>query len=262
MQQVSNRKIRTLDIREPQSTNMFDKGVYGILSANVIASAHAQEAQAVNYDPSVIHSVEPQSNVFALSQDVLQPTTKALVGGIKASAFEVSQSVRNAITPITAQSIFQQDAQAQERIVAQGIDQITFGQLREGLVRPTFRLLPPQQEIIPKLDPFIQSRRINFQEAPILTRPPAAIGRIQPMAPYFPPSIYTQYTPPKRRYKRDKWRKKKTYWEVPEYWFQPGYWGGKDQLGPGYRVFSGSEPKSIRRKERKKNLDGTLPKFG
>lgn len=262
MTKVSNRRVKTMDIRQTQESNMFDRGIYGVMSGNIMASAYAQKSEAQNYDTSLIQSVEPQSNIFMLSQDIIQPATKAVIGGIKASAFEVSQNVRNVITPITGQSIFQQDAQAQARIVAQGIDQITFGQLREGLVRPTaFNLFPAQQQLVPKLDPFLQARRVNFQEAPIVRPAPAAIGRIQPMAPYFPPTIITQYTPPKRRYKRDKWKKKKTYWEVPEYWFQPGYWGGKDQLGPGYRVFSGSEPKSIRRKERKKNLDGTLPKF-
>ena len=265
--QANTRQVKAFNTERIESEpNMYDRGIYGVLQGSVLSSAFAQSANAEVYDVNNPKHVQPQvtKDIWTLSSDVITPAKNKVIGGIKASAFELETNVRQAISPVTAQSIFEQDAQAQRNILAGGLDQLTFGQLREGLIKPTFRFTEAYVQkdgILPKLDPFLQARKVNYSQQPMMAKPAPVLGRIQPMAPYFPPNIYTQYTPPKRRYKRDKWKKKKTYWEVPEYWFQPGYWGGKDQLGPGYRVFSGAEPKSIRKKERRKNLDGTLPRF-
>jgi len=251
--------IKTIDLQTPKASKKDVDAVpgtlqaYGVPSANIFQSAYAQEQPQDILKPVIKRdiTVATPNLLTGISQGLESMTKPAFASAQTNVAFTQAQLER-----FTGQ-IGQQQAGMMGQTAQEG-QRLLPGSLQDLVVKQSFRnrLREDERQIFqPVQDQFAIARTRNFERMP----PPAPLQTTIPRnIPIGPGFIGPFWESPQERFlrqKRKKTKSKKLYWEVPEYWFQPGYWGGKDQMGPGYRVFKGKEPKSIRRKEKRKKLD-------
>ena len=248
-----NAGIKALDV-QTQKTVTQDTGVpglpqqFGVPTTNILQAAYAeQEKQKL---PTGVKPIQTTPNVMAGITQGFESMTKPAFAAAPQTSFAAAQLDR--FTGKLGQqttSAFEQATSTGQKLLPDALTMIIGKQSVRNRLREDERLLTAPVNL-----EFLQARQRNYQAMPPIA-PLRPLARNVPITPGF---IGPYWEDPQDRFlrtKRKKTKSKKIYWEVPEYWFQSGYWGGKDQMGPGYRVFKGKEPKRIRRKDKRKNLD-------
>ena len=229
---------------------------YGIPSTNILQSAFAEEQkqkipQGIPFKPSQPVIPSTLAGITKGLESMTQPAQGSILSPQLNAMLSAKSGWREGVWEKTMQE--QNMAQTVQTEIAKMYDKTTTMVLSKAALRDRVRE-DEMALIAPVSQEFIRSRQRNYQNIPPIA-PQLPMTRQIPITPGF---IGPYWEDPQDRFlrtKRKKTKSKKIYWEVPEYWFQPGYWGGKDQMGPGYRVFKGKEPKRIRKKDKRKNLD-------
>ena len=262
--------IKTIDTtikRKPTNETPGALQAYGVPTTNVLQAAYAEEQKG----PTIpgIQIPRPPAQETERPFDVVPSTLVGITKGFEAMSKQAQgSSLGTELSSILSGKSGWREGQWERLQEGQLQEYLKKESLLEAERAPTLfaqsliqraglrdRLREDERQLITPINQeFLQARQRNYQNFPPVT-PQIPVARQIPIGPGF---IAPMWETPQDRYlrtKRKKTKSKKIYWEVPEYWFQPGYWGGKNQMGPGYRVFKGREPKKIRRKDKRKNLD-------
>ena len=217
------------------------------LSTSLIPQAFGEEFQeTLKQDPKPL---------FNLGMDIRQQQSQEqpqIIRPIEEVSIQQARDVIQGLKPIQTQDLGTDLGQKARQV------EYTAMKLDLGLKSTTDTLLEGAQayktSTIYALGSTVKPPTLRLQTPtakPTITIPRRPVGLPMPFIPPYLDSLLSE----EEKERNKKRKKKKQAWEVPDQWWKSGYWQKKkdpvsgkwEELGSGYRTFTGREPKKYRK---------------